>query len=184
MVPRYTNGPKKGLVIGESGVTIRGVDLGQMSQRELDRMNISDELKDRLNPYVGRKREDAAMFLGDHTIQISHQDSEALVEAKRGPLVEELKRNYNAAAQGAHTFDELPDEWQTAITSVAFQYGPGLQARTPNFWNQVVKKDWDSAIQNLRNFQDQYSTRRNAEANYIESAARRNRLRDAPLPEV
>ncbi len=57
------------------------------------------------------------------------------------------------------------NEATTVIASVAFQYGD-LESRTPNFWKQVISGDWEAAEANLRNFGDNYGTRRVKEADY------------------
>ena len=54
----------------------------------------------------------------------------------------------------------------TTVASVAFQYG-NLETETPNFWRQVTSGDWNAAEKNLRDFQDDYGTRRNLEADYL-----------------
>jgi len=62
--------PKKGnQIIGNSGVTVGiGVDLGQMNQQSLDGLDIPQNLKDKLQPYLGLKRADAERKLdGDPT---------------------------------------------------------------------------------------------------------------------
>ncbi|MBW9248887.1 MAG: hypothetical protein GJU72_07425 [Acidithiobacillus ferriphilus] len=64
-------------------------------------------------------------------------------------------------------FWSLPTGTQTAIVDLAFQYGPNLSVRTPNYWKQVTTGQWQAAIDNLRNFGDAYGPRRNAEANLI-----------------
>lgn len=163
-VPRAENKT----ALDKSGVTVRGVDLGQMGMSELDRMGLSEALTEKLRPYIGHKMQAAIDLLDRNPLILAPEDAESLVQAKRGPLERALKRHYNAATGNAHTFDDLPDKWQTVIASMATQYGPErLNKRTPNFWNQVVARDWDAAIDNLRNFQDTTPTRRNREADYL-----------------
>ena len=64
-------------------------------------------------------------------------------------------------------FDILTKAQQTVLASVAFQYGSNLKSKTKNFWKQVTSGDWDSAIKNLENFGDKYSSRRNREADLL-----------------
>src|ERR1700688_3411798 len=52
-----------------SGVTIaHGFDLGQLSLREFNSMAISNELKQKLRPYVGLKKYAALSFLKKHPL--------------------------------------------------------------------------------------------------------------------
>ncbi|TWQ48304.1 pesticin C-terminus-like muramidase, partial [Xanthomonas vasicola] len=60
------------------------------------------------------------------------------------------------------------DYLQTAIASVAYQYGPGLATATPNFWTQVTTGHWQDAVTNLNDFGDAYDTRRDREAALIQ----------------
>jgi hypothetical protein len=82
----------------------------------------------------------------------------------------QLAKRYNDAIQsGAGKFEDLKPEFQTVITSVSFQYGLELARSAPKFWAAVVSQDWKLAVKILRNFQDQYPTRRNMEADLMES---------------
>ena len=79
---------------------------------------------------------------------------------------------YDTAAPG-RSFAELPLEARTVIADVAYQYGPNLAQRVPNFWSDVTAGRWDSATQKLRAFGDLYTTRRNAEADLLQLAINR-----------
>lgn len=63
-------------------------------------------------------------------------------------------------------FNELPEQCQTAVASVFFQYGD-LAKRTPNFWRKVTESNCSGALNNLRNFGDKYPTRRHKEADLL-----------------
>ena len=83
----------------------------------------------------------------------------------------EAQANLVREWQAAQTYTEfhlLSCECQTVVASVAFQYG-NLRMRTPNFWHQVTSGDWQGAYENLRHFGDKYATRRNKEADLLES---------------
>ena len=60
-------------------------------------------------------------------------------------------------------FESLPSNKQTAIASVAFQYGD-LAKKTPNFWQYATSGNWDSVKRELNDFKDKYPTRRKKEA--------------------
>lgn len=70
----------------------------------------------------------------------------------------------------ATDFQNLPHQAQTVIIDIFHQYGPGLSNATPNFWNQITSGAWNDAYNNLRNFGDDYTTRRNAEADLLKQA--------------
>jgi hypothetical protein len=153
----------------ESGVTIAsGVDLGQLTAAQIDGLAISDDLKTRLKPYAGLRKQQAVDFLAQHPLTITADEADALEAAVRQPIVATLSSNYNRAA--GIGFDALPDAAQTVIASVAFQYGPNLQRRTPRFWSDAVRQDWTAVIEELRNFGDNFPTRRNKEAKFLEDA--------------
>lgn len=158
----------------QSGVTIgAGVDLGQRTGHEIDALNISAELKARLKPYAGLKRYEAVNFLKDHPLHLSETEVEALDQAIREPLVKNLIRTYDEALSkdgSVKSFQDLPSQIQTAIASVAFQYGINLRRRTPSFWALIITQKWDACIAELEHFGDAYGTRRHAEAALIRSA--------------
>ena len=80
--------------------------------------------------------------------------------------LKKLAKNWKKAT--STRFDSLSPEQQTVVASVAFQYGT-LRTETPNFWRQVTTGDWFGALNNLRDFGDRYDTRRNKEADLLES---------------
>ena len=56
------------------------------------------------------------------------------------------------------------------VSSVGFQYGSNLAKATPRFWDAVTNGRWQDAVDELRNFGDSYSTRRNKEADLLQKA--------------
>jgi hypothetical protein len=54
------------------------------------------------------------------------------------------------------------------LSQLTHQYG-SAKDKTPNFWKQVIEQRWGDAVNNLRNFGDSYPTRRNKEANLLQS---------------
>ena len=75
-------------------------------------------------------------------------------------------------------FNSLARGVRTAISSVLFQYGS--ESRVPMFWGYVKSNGWEGAIEELRDFNDDYPTRRNYEADILEAAvAQCNRSIDA-----
>ena len=63
-------------------------------------------------------------------------------------------------------FENLTDAQQTVIISVAFQHGLNATKKY-NFWKQATTGDWNSVEKNLRNFGDDYDTRRKDEADLL-----------------
>jgi len=163
----YVPEDNDGNPIGNSGTTIgTGVDLGQINGQALEDMGLPDELIDQLEPYLGMQGEDAQDYLEDHPLNINEEEADALDEAVHSDIQEQLEENYNQDSDV--DFDDLPEEAQTVIADVATQYGPNLADRTPNFWDAVTHQDWDSAYNELRDFHDDYPTRRNNEADLLQ----------------
>ncbi len=155
----------------QSGVTIAsGIDLGQRSAADIGAMTIPQELKAKLTPYAGLRQQAAVDFLDAHPLTITADEAAALESDVRGQIVQQLATTYDAAVngqQGLSAFDDLANAPQTVIASLAFQYG-NLPARTPRFWHAAVSQVWADVITELRNFGDQYPTRRDREATYLQ----------------
>ncbi|WPB82091.1 pesticin C-terminus-like muramidase [Archangium violaceum] len=161
----------------QSGVTVgTGVDLGARNSADLERLGLSEELRERLEPYLGLQQQEAVDFLAANPLQLTAEEVEELDQAVRDQAVDSLITSYNAevtsrnAEDGGEraSFEELPTEMQTVIASVHFQYGT-LSTETPNFFGQVVDQRWDDALGNLRDFGDDYPSRRGREADLLES---------------
>jgi len=168
---QYTEGyvpeDSDGNPIGNSGVTIgTGVDLGQRSREELENMGLPDELIDRVEPYLGMQGEDAQDYVEDHPLNITEEEANTLDEAVHSDIQGRLEENFNRDSDV--NFNDLPEAAQTVIADVATQYGPDLAERTPNFWDAVTHQDWDRTYDELRDFHDDYPTRRNDEADLLQ----------------
>ncbi|UCE04336.1 MAG: peptidase [bacterium] len=157
-----------------SGVTIAtGVDLGQMGESDLEQLDLPDELKAKLRPYLGLIKFDAIDILNAQPLEVTLEEAEQIDREVKSRFLNTLARKYQNETN--QFFENLPIGVRTVIASVAFQYGD-LASQTPNFWRQVTIGDWQGAYQNLRNFGDSYSTRRNKEADLL-----RESLEDAGL---
>lgn len=162
-VPRDSTGQ----TFGNSGVTIgSGFDLGQHDRAYMERIGIPDRLVDILAPYTGLQRQDAIDYLAANPLTLSAADTRIINERVKTDKAQEIIDAYDAAS--SVNFADLPVGAQTVIASVAFQYGY-LPTRTPRFWGLVTQQDWDGAINELRNFGDDYGPRRNREADYLEN---------------
>ncbi|WP_225887917.1 pesticin C-terminus-like muramidase [Myxococcus xanthus] len=159
----------------KSGVTVgTGVDLGARDMNDLDRLGLSDALKTKLEPYLGKTGQDAADFLEENPLNLTAEEVKELDRAVKGEALDNVVKEYNTeverlnAADGGSRpkFAELPREMQTVIASVGFQYG-SLKTATPNFFAQVTEQRWDDAKANLEDFGDRYPSRRGREADLL-----------------
>ena len=152
-----------------SGVTIAsGFDLGQRDDDELDKA-FEPTLAVKLKPYTGMIKAEAVACLQANPLQVSEAEAETINRYAHSQAEQSI-RNQWQNSDAINPFDALPDQCQTVVASVSFQYG-NLASRTPNFWRQVTAEDWDGAEANLRNFGDAYGTRRNKEADLLATRA-------------
>ncbi len=154
----------------KSGATIAtGIDIGQRATTDIDRWKISEDLKDRLKPYCHITGPAAKALLQTRPLTVTREEAQAIDAAAAQPIFTAVENAYNKAA-GLDMFQFLPDGIQTAIASVAYQYGANLQKATPKFWRKATMQDWDGCIFELENFGDRYPRRRKAEAALIRAA--------------
>jgi len=152
-----------------SGITIAsGVDLAYQSVPELMNMGVPSCIVSRLAPYMSVKGKRAEEVLRE-------KGPLFLSEAEARLLNERVKCSYAFAVRDVYnddsiiSFMSLPVEIRTVIVSVLFQYGYSKPERVvPNFWRQVTTGRWRDALANLRDFGDDYPTRRNKEADLLE----------------
>lgn len=155
----YVPKPDGGAI--ESGVTIAsGFDIGQRSSQSLP-----PSLRAKLAIYCGYTGHAAINFLNSFPLSLTDEECRVVNEYAHKEAMDRLLRSWPASAV---PFSCLADECQTVVASVAFQYG-SLAKRCPNFWRQVTTGDWHGSLKNLRNFGDAFSTRRNKEADLLES---------------
>ncbi|MCC6793253.1 MAG: hypothetical protein IT336_16330 [Thermomicrobiales bacterium] len=164
----------------QSGVTIAtGVDLGQWSSMELAEFGLPGDLIAKLTPYLGL-RQGAALAAIDRTpLLLDRTEADQLDRVVHGVIVADVTRDYDdavAAANRSPRFAALPPEAQTVIASVAMQYGQHLSVATPRFWAAVTDGRWADAVAELRAFGDDYPTRRNLEADLLQTALDRGAL--------
>ena len=170
-VPSYRRGPRKGEAIGQSGVTIGiGCDLGGRSEADLRRLGLPADLVEKLKPYLGKRREEAQQALASRPLRLSDGEAALLSAAIAGEIFARLAARYNQAigdVRGTRRFHELPWQAQTAIASVAYQYGDNLPRATPRFWAKALAQDWSALADALENFGDAYAPRRRQEAQLL-----------------
>ena len=148
-----------------SGVTIgMGFDLGHKDETELVG-SLPECLYKKLIPYIGLKKKEAQQVLQEHPLTLSESEVAIINDYSHSEMFEFLC--YQWYEETGECFEDLHPECQTVIMSVCYQYG-NLKKRTPNFWGQVTTGDWYGALDNLRDFKDDYQTRRNKEADKLE----------------
>ncbi len=166
----------------QSGVTIAtGFDLGARNLVDLRNLGLSQPIINKLSPYLGKKTTVAKTYLGQHPLKITKAEADVIDAASKKSAADKLVQRYDqvvATKPGLTRFAQLFAEAQTVMASVSFQYGD-LASRTPKFWQQVTAQRWQAAISELRNFGDQYKSRRTSEANLLETGLKRGN--DAPV---
>lgn len=159
-----------------SGPTIgAGVDLGQMSTRDLNTLvkdyGLDPALAERLKPYLEIKGKAAKDFVDENPISITSSEAAHLSDAKYSQIRDGLERNFDRAMRQAgesETFTGLPEEMRTVALSVAVQYGENLHLSTPDFWAALTGLDTQAMVDELRNFRDPHDRRRRREADYLQ----------------
>jgi type VI secretion system secreted protein VgrG len=158
----------QGNVAGNSGITIgSGVDLGAIGEEGLQKLNLSDDLFQKLNKYTPYKKDDAVEFLSRNPLTLYKNECIELQEAVESQAADTLEAEFNNDSDTL--FANLTPTQQTIIMSVAFQYG-NLSQRTPKFWKYATEGCWPCVVNVLRNFGDAYGTRRNSEADILENS--------------
>ncbi|MBT4950850.1 MAG: pesticin [Pelagibacteraceae bacterium] len=153
----------------KSGVTIAtGFDIGARSSKDLE--GLSPDLQAKLTPYLGLHGQDAVAMLRNQPLKITAKEAKEIDKMSKGTAVNKLQKEWNKRAEetGGKKFGELSSAQQTIAASVAFQYGS--LSKTPNFKKAMQSGDWSKAINELENFGDSYSSRRNSEAQYLQAS--------------
>jgi hypothetical protein len=151
----------------QSGVTIAaGFDLGARNINDLKALGLESALINKLSPYLGLKRQEAADFLVTKPLEISSEQAAVIDICVKQSIVDKLISRFDQ--DSSIEFCNIPSSWQTVIASIEFQYG-SARSKCPTFWKYAVNHRWSDALHELRNFVDQYSPRRKQEANYIEA---------------
>lgn len=182
----YVPTNKHGVPLGNSGVTVgAGVDLGQISLKDLDfcllqfylAKSVRTSLPHSVCQHKARflsalcadfcdKRGNEALsslaeFKSLHGLNFALSDSQAreLTESRYLSIL---------SVVFSPPKPYMSQRLRTIVASVAIQYGPRLSIRTPRFYKFAFAGDIPAVIDELRNFGDDYPTRRNKEADYLE----------------
>jgi len=109
----------------------------------------------------------ARAMISAKPLKLSSVDVKTIDQINREYFAKKLSEKYQKFNKNT-PFNNLPPSVQTAITSVAFQYGINLEKACPKFWEAAVTEDFKKMLEILRDFKDKYPTRRKKEANYME----------------
>jgi hypothetical protein len=133
-----------------AGVTIAtGFDIGQRSTREIRAMGFSPTLERKLLPYAELRGDDAKEAILENPLTITRAEAAEIDRIVKSKYLKSLIEAYDRASRVKYR--DLPDEAQTVIASVSFQYGY-LPTAAPNFWYQVTHQKWKDAKNNLLHF--------------------------------
>ena len=161
-----------GKVLGNSGVTIAsGLDLGQ--RKHLDDIELSAEIKAKLTPYLGVKKEAALELVNNSPLNLSQEEVEEIDSAVEKAYYEKASKRFDSLASGKK-FDDLPPQVQTALYSLQYNTG-SIGSRTI----QAASNDdnYDDLVDELYNYYPENSEmsgnfagkRRKVEADYIKN---------------
>ena len=162
---------KKAYVPNEnSGVTLAtGFDLKEKNADLLAEMGISEETTSLLSQFFGMSGADAREASQD--FEISDEQVTEIDKASHDWYTKQVIATYNKH-NPVKPFEELTEAQQTVLVSVGFQHGTSF-TRTDgsdmNYIKQAASGDWEAALANLRNFGDEFPTRRNKEADLLEA---------------
>jgi len=147
-----------------SGVTIgSGFDLKGKTESDLKDMNFDPDLIDIFKPYLGLTGDEAAAAIKNNNLVLNPEQTSKVNRLSKKYYTDWIVDQYESTGK---KFNKLSPEQQTVIMSVGYQYG-NLKTRTPKFWKGVINDDWDSVVNELRDFKDDYGTRRNTEADLL-----------------
>jgi len=162
---------REGNVLGQSGITIgMGFDLGQRSSVSLKELNLDPSLISKLSPYCGIKGVKAKNFLQAHPLSLNKEELDMLQSKIEESYYNRLEKEYEANSD--RTFSMLSPAQQTVLMSVAYQYGD-LKWHCPAFFKYATKGMWNTVINELKNFGDDYGPRRLKEAAYLEASMKK-----------
>jgi Bacterial toxin homologue of phage lysozyme, C-term len=160
---------------GKSGVTIgTGIDLGQRSAEEIDRLDLPKSLRDKLKPFAEMRRAQASEALHRNPLRITKEEADLLDREGHRDTINTIIESYNRRSR--FDFRDLPSPMQTVIASVGFRHGPSLTT-VPRFLKLATEANLPGIVAELRNFKDDHPERRNLEADYLERNISRPKLK-------
>jgi len=163
-------GVKKAYVPSDnSGVTVAtGFDLKEKDVNLMNEMGISEETTNLLSQFFGMSGAEAKEASANFSLtddQVAEID-----KASHNWYANQVKKTYESKDHKV-AWDDLSEAMQTVIASVGFQHGTSFTRKDGsemNYIKQARDNDVDGMIANLRNFGDNFNTRRNKEADLLE----------------
>ena len=147
-----------------SGVTIgMGFDLKDKDEDTLRRMGIEEKTIIKLKPFLGLSG-DAAKAIAGNLMITDPEELNSLNQASKAFYIADIAKQYNKAS-GAKFVDLDPIQ-QTVLFSVGYQYGS--LSRTPKFLKAAAENRWQDVHKELMNFGDDFKSRRQREARYLQ----------------
>jgi len=175
-----------GEILGASGVTIStGIDLGQQSasgtRSILDAYVAEsgethgadvDDLMEKLDPYFGLQKEEAARALEATPLSVSRGEAVLLAEAFKHHFLNQIARQFDRNNKLGMEFRRLPEAAQTVIMDFAYQYGLSTTKGSvrQTFWGYVYNGQWNELADWLQSGPDDYKSRRRREGDLLEAA--------------
>jgi hypothetical protein len=146
----------------KSGVTIAsGLDLGARSVNDLK--GLPENIITKLKPFLGLKGNEAVARAEE--LNITDEEAKIINTFAHKQSLTKLKKKWEK--DSGQSFDLLSQEQATVLASVAFQYGD-LKTKTPKFYKLALAGDWQGVYNVLMDFEDNYPTRREKEAAYLQ----------------
>jgi hypothetical protein len=155
---------KNGKAIGKSGPTIaNGLDLGQRTNlNDLKANGLSPAIADKLKPYLGLKQDAAINYVKSHPLSLSKAEGAQLAAAVSKTYDANVARSFNK--MGSTQFSSLPSNVQTALASLAHQYGSfQANSQTRAVALAAQRGDYAGAAKALESMSG-YASRRHQEA--------------------
>ena len=107
-----------------SGVTVAiGFDLGGRKATDLQGLGLPKDLTDTLTPYLGLRGQDAKDYLSSRPLNITDEQAQQINTLAFNSYYRYISNKYNNENLIGARFEDLPQGAQTAIVSVAYQYG-------------------------------------------------------------
>lgn len=181
-----------GEILGVSGVTIStGIDLGQQSAsgtRSILDAYIAesgethgadvDELMEKLDPYFGLQKEEAASALEETPLSVSNGEAVLLAEAFKHHFLNQIASQFDRDNHLGMEFRRLPEAAQTVIMDFAYQYGLSTTQGSVRqaFWEYVYNGQWNELADWLQSGPDPYDSRRRREGDLLEDAIEEHKI--------
>ena len=155
-----------------SGVTIAtGFDLGQQNQWDLRRIfgsgETNQDLKDLFSPYLGLQGREAYIFLQNNPLVLDDTQVGRVNTCVLPAYLFSISNYYNEHVDSDHNWDTLPDQAQTVIFSIGYQFGNG--GLSQELMNAISNGQYSRAadIVEAMGANGNYTERRNEEANLL-----------------